>query len=89
VKFKSLQLLTSIAIMALTSCAPPESNEPPPILLFNGSGTSPNDVKAVEAIPNGIPNYRNSIRERLLISTKLAQLRPDCTFPLPDQEACP
>lgn len=37
-------------MLALTACTPSESNHTPPILLFNGTGTSPNDVKAVEAI---------------------------------------
>jgi len=43
-KCRSLQLL---AAFVLTSCAPPASNDAPPILPFNGSGTSPNDVQAV------------------------------------------
>jgi glutamine amidotransferase-like uncharacterized protein len=34
----------------LTACAPPASNEVPPVLLFTGTGTSANDVVAVEAI---------------------------------------
>ena len=37
-------------MLALTACTPSESDHTPPILLFNGTGTSPNDVKAVEAI---------------------------------------
>ena len=36
--------------LATTACAPPASNIAPPILLFSGTGTSPNDVAAVEAI---------------------------------------
>ncbi len=39
-----------MASLVLTACAPPASNNVPPILLFNGTGTSPNDVKAVETI---------------------------------------
>jgi Biotin-protein ligase, N terminal len=35
---------------AMTGCASPVSNTVPPILLFNGTGTSPNDVAAVETI---------------------------------------
>ena len=50
VKFKSSQLLACIASFAVTACAPSASNKPPAILLFAGTGTSPNDVKAVEAI---------------------------------------
>ena len=37
-------------MLALTACTPSGSNHTPPILLFNGTGTSPNDVKAVQAI---------------------------------------
>ena len=44
---KSLLLLISLGI---TACAPPESNNVPSVLLFNGTGTSPNDVNAVERI---------------------------------------
>jgi glutamine amidotransferase-like uncharacterized protein len=47
---RSLQLIWCIASLSLTACAPPASNDAPPILLFNGSGTSPNDVKAVAAV---------------------------------------
>lgn len=50
VKIRSIQHISCIAAFSLTACAPPASNDAPPILLFNGSGTSPNDVKAVEAV---------------------------------------
>jgi glutamine amidotransferase-like uncharacterized protein len=50
VKSRSAQLISCIASLSLTACAPPASDQAPPILLFNGSGTSPNDVKAVEAV---------------------------------------
>ena len=50
VKKRSIQLISCIASLVLTACAPPASNNVPPILLFNGTGTSPNDVKAVETI---------------------------------------
>jgi glutamine amidotransferase-like uncharacterized protein len=36
--------------LVMTACAPSESNNVPPILLFNGTGTSVNDVAAVETI---------------------------------------
>jgi len=39
--------LISLALMA---CSPPASSTVPPILLFNGTGTSANDVAAVETI---------------------------------------
>ena len=50
VKNRSIQIISCIAVLALTACAPPASNDSPPILLFNGTGTSPNGVKAVEAV---------------------------------------
>jgi len=50
VKNRSIQIISCIAALALTACAPPASNDSPPILLFNGTGTSPNGVKAVEAV---------------------------------------
>jgi len=50
VKNRSIQLISSIASLALTACGPPTSNQAPPILLFNGTGTSANDVAAVETI---------------------------------------
>src|SRR5438552_5136653 len=50
VKKRSIQLISCIAALALTACAPPTSKDSPTILLFNGTGTSPNGVKAVEAV---------------------------------------
>ncbi len=47
---RSLARLFLPVLLALTACTPEEPKTPPPILLFNGAGTSPNDVKAVEAI---------------------------------------
>jgi glutamine amidotransferase-like uncharacterized protein len=38
--------------LTLTACAPRASTTVPPILLFNGAGTSPDDVAAIEAILN-------------------------------------
>jgi glutamine amidotransferase-like uncharacterized protein len=42
-------LLAGISL-TLTACAPPGPRSVPPILLFNGTGTSANDVAAVETI---------------------------------------
>jgi glutamine amidotransferase-like uncharacterized protein len=44
--------LAALMSFTLTACAPPASSSVPPILLFNGAGTSANDVAAVEAILN-------------------------------------
>jgi glutamine amidotransferase-like uncharacterized protein len=49
-KRRSIQLFSCITTIAVAACAPPGANEAAPILLFNGTGASPNDVKAVEAI---------------------------------------
>jgi glutamine amidotransferase-like uncharacterized protein len=46
---RNLQLIAWVALLALTACAPAPPGDAP-ILLFNGTGISPNDVKAVEAI---------------------------------------
>ncbi|MCW5559129.1 MAG: hypothetical protein KIT22_15030 [Verrucomicrobiae bacterium] len=47
---RSLQLFLCMASLAPAACVPPDSNEAPPILLFNGTGASPNSAKAIEAI---------------------------------------
>jgi Uncharacterized conserved protein len=47
---RSIQFLLFIATIVLAGCAPPGPPEVAPILLVNGTGASPNDVKAVEAI---------------------------------------
>jgi glutamine amidotransferase-like uncharacterized protein len=44
--------LAALMSVTLTACAPPASSSVPPILLFNGAGTSAHDVAAVEAILN-------------------------------------
>ena len=49
-KNRSIQIISWIAAFALTACAPAASNDSPPILLFNGTGTSANDVAAIETI---------------------------------------
>jgi hypothetical protein len=42
--------LVIVALLAFGSCAPRTFEAGRPILLYNGPGTSPNDVKAIEAI---------------------------------------
>jgi len=39
-----------VVLLAMTACSQKASSDAPPVLLFNGTGTSPNDVKAVETI---------------------------------------
>ena len=36
--------------LACAGCTPPTASGPPAILLFSGDGTSPNDVRAIEAL---------------------------------------
>ena len=50
VKNRNIHLILCIATLALTACTPHGPNEAASILLFNGTGTSPNDVTAVAAI---------------------------------------
>jgi glutamine amidotransferase-like uncharacterized protein len=74
VKNRSIQLISCIASLALTACAPPASNDAPPILLFNGSGTSPNDVKAVEAVLEDSHLKYATVNSRRLNGMSEAQL---------------
>jgi glutamine amidotransferase-like uncharacterized protein len=50
VAFKAAARLLFLIPLAMTGCASPVSNTASPILLFNGTGTSPNDVGAIETI---------------------------------------
>ncbi len=74
-KNRFIQLLSCIASLALAGCAPPASNEVPPILLFNGSGTSPNDAKAVEAVLKEARLEYAVVNSRQLNGLNEAQLR--------------
>jgi glutamine amidotransferase-like uncharacterized protein len=49
-KSKRRKNLVMRPLLNLTACAPSESNDVPQVLLFNGNGTTPNGVKAIEAI---------------------------------------
>jgi len=49
-RIRFLHLLVCMAVFALTACSPSEADETAPILLFCGSGSSPNSVKELEAI---------------------------------------
>jgi glutamine amidotransferase-like uncharacterized protein len=48
--FKAAARFLFLIPLAMTGCGSPASNSVPSILLFNGTGTSPNDVAAVETI---------------------------------------
>ena len=49
-KNRTIQTVWCLALLALTTCAPSSPKDVTAVLLFNGTGTSPNDVRAVEAI---------------------------------------
>ena len=73
---RSIQLFSCIAALALTACAPPASNDATPILLFSGIGTSPNDVKAVEAVLKDRHLSYTTVNSRQLNGMSEAQLMP-------------
>ena len=50
ITIKVVARLLFLVSLALTACVPSESHNVPPILLFKGTGTSANDVAAVETI---------------------------------------
>lgn len=60
--------------LAMTACAPPASNDTHPILLFNGSGASPNDVVAVETILKDNHLKYSTVNSRQLNGMSEAQL---------------
>ena len=53
-KFQRSHLLIAMACAWLTACTPPGAREAPLILLLAGTGASPNDVRATEAILRGM-----------------------------------
>lgn len=61
-------------MLSLAACTPSASSQAPPILLFNGTGTSPNDVKAVVAVLAGRNQRYATVDSRELNSMSEAQL---------------
>lgn len=47
---RSIHFFSGLALLALTACTPHGPGDAAPVLLFNGTGTSASDVKAIEAI---------------------------------------
>jgi glutamine amidotransferase-like uncharacterized protein len=66
--------LAALISFTLTSCSPPASHGVPPILLFNGAGTSANDVAAVEAILKGNGLQYAKVNSSELNSMSVSQL---------------
>jgi glutamine amidotransferase-like uncharacterized protein len=73
---KRIQLIAFLALITLTGCAPPESNNTVPILLFNGTGTSANDVKAVEVILKDMHLAYATVNSRQMNRMSVSQLAP-------------
>ncbi len=48
--YRKLPLLACLVVLALSACRPSAPDPSAAILLFNGTGTSPNDVVAVESV---------------------------------------
>lgn len=44
------RIIACLVLLVWSACTPPAPGDSAPILLFNGVGTSPNDVRAVEAV---------------------------------------
>ena len=63
-----------LVCLVMTACSPPESNNVPPILLFNGTGTSANDVAAVETILKNRHLKYSTVNSRQLNGTNESQL---------------
>jgi glutamine amidotransferase-like uncharacterized protein len=72
VSVNAVALLLFPIALALTACAPPPDDAP--VLLFNGTGSSPNDVKAVEAILKDRQLKYATVNSRQLNGMSAAQL---------------
>jgi hypothetical protein len=70
-----IHLLSGIAMLALTACAPPAPDGSAPILLLNGTGGSPNSVKAVEAVLKKAHHSYAIVDSRQLNGMSESQLR--------------
>jgi glutamine amidotransferase-like uncharacterized protein len=76
VKNRIIQFIACIASVAVTGCGPAASDrDPSPILLFNGKGTSVNDVAAVEKILKNKDLKYSTVNSRQLNRMSESQLR--------------
>ncbi len=69
----NLQLIAWIAL-TLTACAPPQPKGDAQILLFNGTGTSPNDVKSFEVILKKMQLAYDTVDSRQLNGMSVSNL---------------
>lgn len=74
IAFNAVAWLVFPALLAMTACARPEPH-PAPILLFNGTGTSANDVAAVETILGDRHLGYSTVNSRQLNGMSESQLR--------------
>ena len=75
-RLEAFSIAVAVVSFALTACTPPSSSGTPPILLFNGTGTSPNDVKAVETILKDSLLDFSAVSSRQLNGMSKSQLMP-------------
>jgi glutamine amidotransferase-like uncharacterized protein len=68
-------LLLCFVLLAATACAPAGPDAKAPILLFNGTGASPNDVTAMETIINGRGLVYTTANSAQLDAMRESQLR--------------
>src|SRR5258708_15091498 len=70
----AVALLMLLISLAITAFAPPASSDVAPILLFNGTGTSANDVAAVETILKDSHLQYSTVNSRQLNGMSESQL---------------
>ncbi|HTH46408.1 MAG TPA: BPL-N domain-containing protein [Candidatus Limnocylindria bacterium] len=70
-------------LVGLTGCSPAEPDPAAPILLFKGTGTSPNDVKAVEAVLKDAQLAYATVNSEQLDHLSEARLRAYRLFIIP------
>src|ERR1041385_2002324 len=75
-RIRNVQLIAWIGLLALTlpACGPPQLPAAAQVLLFNGTGTSPNDVKAFEAILKEMHLTYATVNSRQLNGMSVSQL---------------
>jgi hypothetical protein len=73
-RLKPFRVAVAVIAIAFAGCSPPTSVGTASILLFNGTGTSPNDVKAVERVLNDGHLEYATVDSRQLNGMTVAQL---------------
>jgi glutamine amidotransferase-like uncharacterized protein len=73
IAINAVATLLFLISFSMPGCTPPSSSAVPPILLFNGTGTSPNDVAAVETILRDNQHSYSTVNSRQLNSMAESQ----------------